>query len=328
MTASASKKWVVLATGGTIAGLAADVSVASNYQAAQVGAADLLAQWGLAMSGQVVVDQVAQVDSKDMNDALWRTVLRRCQHWRDQPDVAGVVLTHGSDTLEETAFLLHWLLPQGCPVVLTGAMLPSNAPNTDGPDNLRLALDWLDSGHAQGVSVAFGGHILHPEWLTKSHADRLSAFTSGDCAPLAIRHNQSWILGDKPKTLRSMWRRPRLEDALAQPDWPRVEVFMHHAQAQPWWLAPEVLAHQPGTSLKGVVLAATGHGTFNEAWQVALSKLAEEGVQVAISSRCAFSTVWPSSQHAGWFYSDHLNAVKTRLALQMTCLAQEVDVRK
>jgi L-asparaginase len=324
MPVSQSKKWVILGTGGTIAGLAPDAQAPTQYQAAQVSAQDLLTQWGLAGAGEWVFDQVAQIDSKDMNEAVWRHLLARCLHWQADPEVAGVVVTHGSDTLEETAFLLHWLLPEhACPVVLTGAMLPSNAPQTDGPDNLRLALAWLASGHAQGVSVAFGGHILHPEWVTKSHADRLCAFTSGDCPPVAHRQEGKWVLGEDIQPLRQNWPKPTMAAVLADRPWPQVEVFVHHAQANPWWLSPSVRAHQAGVALKGVVLAATGHGTFNAAWQEALEGLHQQGIRVAVASRCAFSTVWPAERQAGWWYADHLNAVKTRLALQLACLAQE-----
>lgn len=324
MTVSNPKKWVILATGGTIAGLAPRPEEPGHYTAAQVGLSELLERWGF-KGPDVLIEQVAQVDSKDMNESIWRNLLGRCQHWRSQSDVAGVVITHGTDTLEETAFLLHWMLGPGCPVVLTGAMLPSNAPGTDGPDNLRLALDWLSSGFAQGVSVAFAGQIHHPEWVSKSHADQLAAFSSGTGLPMASRSSAGWVVHQERPSPRQDWQKPSLDTVLQTRPWPRVEVFFHHAEANPWWLSAQALATiDADAPLKGVVLAATGHGTFNQAWRSAIEGLLERGIQVAISSRCGFSTVWPHQKDQGWMYSDHLNGVKTRIALQMDCLAQEL----
>jgi L-asparaginase len=312
--------WVVLATGGTIAGVAKDVAVPGHYASAQVGGQDLFEQWGISASRPCVFEQVAQIDSKDMSEAIWRQLLARVTHWQAQPEVAGVVITHGTDTLEETAFLLHWLLPPGPPVVITGAMLPSNAPQSDGAHNLQLAFDWLASGQAQGVSVAFAGHIHHPEVVTKSHADQLDAFSTGSWPTWAQRVNGQWEVQSPQPDARGHWPRPALTEALATPTWPRVEVFLHHAAANPeGWLSLVQAAQPP---LAGLVLAGTGHGTTNEAWHHALMAMQQQGVQVAVSSRCAFSTVKPYEPQPGWLYSGHLNAVKTRLALQMACLDQ------
>ena len=280
------------------------------------------------MPGECLVESVAQIDSKDMGESIWRDLLARCAHWRTHHEVSGIVITHGTDTLEETAFLLHWMLPEGCPVVITGAMWPSNAPQSDGPDNLRLALDWLASGHAQGVVVAFAGQIHHPEWVSKVHADELSAFSSGTASPLASSTEVGWTIHPEPHLLRQVWLKPDLNAVLTTQAWPRVDVFLHHAQAQPWWLSPESLALSvKGSPLRGVVLAGTGHGTFNSEWQSALERLQAGGIGVAISSRCAFSTVWPHQPDPSRMYSDHLNAVKTRIALQMHCLALDQELK-
>jgi L-asparaginase/Glu-tRNA(Gln) amidotransferase subunit D len=99
-----------------------------------------------------------------------------------------------------------------------------------------------------------------------------------------------------------------------------VEVFVHHATGDPTgWLPLVQAAHPP---LEGLVLAGTGHGTTNEAWRSALLTMQQQGVLVGVSSRCAFSTVKPYEPEPGWLYSGHLNAVKTRLAIQMACLDQ------
>jgi len=105
------KQWVVLGTGGTIAGTAASASDHTGYTAAQLGVAQLMS--ALPGMDQVLagdrleVEQVAQLDSKDMDHATWQRLAQRCQHWLAQPDVGGIVITHGTDTLEETAWFCN-----------------------------------------------------------------------------------------------------------------------------------------------------------------------------------------------------------------------------
>src|SRR4051812_44914182 len=112
---------VVLGTGGTIAGRAASAADNVGYRAGEVPVDELLR--GLAVPGglRVHAEQVAQIDSKDMDFAVWATLAGRCAHWLAQEEVAGIVVTHGTDTIEETAFFLHCLLAPAKPVVLTGA---------------------------------------------------------------------------------------------------------------------------------------------------------------------------------------------------------------
>ena len=129
MNVSFPQKLVVLGTGGTIAGLAEDAHDNVGYKAAQVGVEQLLAALPqLAhLHATLVSEQVAQVDSKDMDLETWQRLAQRCAFWLSDPQVKGVVITHGTDTMEETAYFLHAVLAaSGCsdkPVVLTGAML-------------------------------------------------------------------------------------------------------------------------------------------------------------------------------------------------------------
>src|SRR4051794_34617606 len=129
-------KIVVLGTGGTIAGRAASAQDNLGYRAAQVGVEDLLQGVPAASGLQLHAEQVAQVDSKDMDFTVWRSLALRCEHWLAQADVAGIVVTHGTDTMEETAFFLQSVLATDKPVVLTGAMRPATSAAPDGPQNL------------------------------------------------------------------------------------------------------------------------------------------------------------------------------------------------
>lgn len=137
-----NKKIVILGTGGTIAGTAAQAGDNLGYTAAQVGIAQLVAALpALADTGcELLSEQVAQVDSKDMDFGIWRALAQRVAHWLAQDQVQGVIITHGTDTLEETAFFLQALLDPAKPVVLTCAMRPATALAPDGPQNMLDAV--------------------------------------------------------------------------------------------------------------------------------------------------------------------------------------------
>ncbi|MCY7317427.1 MAG: asparaginase, partial [Ramlibacter sp.] len=130
------RKIVVLGTGGTLAGRSESSTDNLGYSAAQLGIEQLLAAIASLHGLPLASEQVAQVDSKDMDEALWSRLALRCAHWLAQDDVQGLVVTHGTDTLEETAYLLHALLAPAKPVVLTCAMRPATSLQADGPQNI------------------------------------------------------------------------------------------------------------------------------------------------------------------------------------------------
>ena len=135
------RRIAVLATGGTIAGTGTAPSRSATYDAATVPVDGLLAALpALSEVAEIVCEQVSQVDSKNMTLALWARLRDRVQAALDDPQIDGVVITHGTDTLEETAYWLHLTTSSDKPVVLTGAMRPSTALSADGPANLYDAI--------------------------------------------------------------------------------------------------------------------------------------------------------------------------------------------
>lgn len=169
---------VVLATGGTIAGRAAAAGDNIGYVAGQVDVADMLRGIDAPAGIELVGEQVAQLDSKDMDAATWQMLALRCAAWLAPPDVVGLVVTHGTDTLEETAFLLHLLLNTATPVVLTGSMRHAAEVSWDGPANLLdaagVALHPQSAG--RGPLVVFGGDIFDARTVTKVHTTAVDAF--------------------------------------------------------------------------------------------------------------------------------------------------------
>ena len=170
------QKIVILGTGGTIAGTAASPLDHTGYSAGQLGVADVLAGLPAAGNGagadRFIVEQLAQLDSKDMAFDVWVKLAQRVAHHLSQPEVQAVLITHGTDTLEETAYFLHALLMPAKPVVLTCAMRPATALAPDGPQNMMDALAVAASPGAVGVSVVCAGAVFGAEDVQKIHPYR------------------------------------------------------------------------------------------------------------------------------------------------------------
>jgi L-asparaginase len=319
-----SKKIVILGTGGTIAGAAQSALDNLGYTAAQVGVAQLLA--GVSGLTQVLrghslhSEQVAQVDSKDMSFAIWQTLAQRVTHYLAQADVVGVVITHGTDTLEETAYFLHAVLPSALinakPVVLTCAMRPASAQNPDGPQNLMDAVSVALNDAAKGVVVVCAGTVHTALDVQKVHTYRLDAFSSGDAGALAyveegqLRLLRNWPLAQVEQAQVAI---TNIADVTL---WPRVEIVMSYAGCS-GAVVDALLQTTSGQSpLRGLVVAATGNGTIHQELIAALKRAHARGVRVLRATRCANGQVLPTN-HDDFAHSHGLSPVKARIALML-----------
>ena len=272
---------VILGTGGTIAGRAARADDAVGYRAAELGVQDLIAAVPPLDGWPLEAEQVAQIDSKDMDIATWLRLAERAAFHLARPEVAGIVITHGTDTLEETAWFLHRVLAPGKPVVLTAAMRPATALSADGPQNLLDAVTLAAEPGAGGVLAVLGGQAHAAADLRKVHTSRLEAFSSGDAGPVA------WVRSGSVQALRP-WPRGEATGVPAVPvdAWPWVAVVANHAGAD----GREVRALvQAGVA--GLVVAGTGNGSLSTGLETALQAAQEAGVPVRRSTRCAFGPV-------------------------------------
>jgi L-asparaginase len=311
------RRIVVLGTGGTIAGRAASGGDNIGYTAGQVGVADLLggieAPEGLALAAE----QVAQLDSKDMEPDVWLQLARRCAFWLAEADVAGVVITHGTDTLEETAFFLQAVLAPGKPVVLTCAMRPASSLSPDGPQNVRDAIAVAATPAARGVTVVCAGAIHSAFDVQKVHTYRQDAFASGDAGPVgyveegAVRRVRDWPESPARSKLLEAG-----EGAAMQ--WPRVEILTSHAGATGAMVDLLLQERAMGVAepVRGLVLAATGNGTVHHALEAAALRAQDAGVAVLRATRCASGRILPRPddklRDAG-----ALTPVKARIALML-----------
>jgi len=272
------KRIVLVATGGTIAGKSASADDVTGYRAASLSADELLgAVPGIDALARITVESPFSIDSKDITPEHWLILARRVDTLLADPTVDAVVITHGTDTLEESAYFLHLTLPGGKPVVMTGAMRPATALSADGPMNLYQAINLAASGITAGlgVVVAMNGEIHGARSVVKTHTLALSALTSPNGGPLGRC--------DPPALLQ----RPAAEDAGRYPlsglkrtdPLPAVGLITVASGMTPDFL--QVLA----PLCDGIVLALPGHGSLPASWEKPCADLLAQGKPVVRSSR-------------------------------------------
>lgn len=312
------QKIVILGTGGTIAGQAASASDNIGYTAAQVGIGQLLSSIpAMAPTSPIITEQVAQVDSKDMSFAIWAQLAGRVNHFLAQPDVQGIVITHGTDTLEETAYFLQAVCQPAKPVVLTCAMRPATALVPDGPQNMLDALAVARHAGAKGVVAVCAGTIHGAFDVQKVHPYKLDAFSSGDAGPIGyveearLRLLRNWPLDQEGRAQAAMENIAKLT---CPAKWPRVEIVMSYAGAS-GGVVDALLAQ----GVQGLVVAATGNGTLHHALEAALLKAQAAGVRVVRATRCVNGQVLSMPCDA-IPDSKGLSPVKARVAMMLDLL--------
>jgi len=324
---NAKNKVVVLGTGGTIAGTARNAADNIGYRAAQLAVEQLVAAVpGLAdvLQGHALhSEQVAQVDSKDMRFDIWCTLAQRVAHHLAQPQVAGVVITHGTDTLEETAYFLHAVLPSALinakPVVMTCAMRPASSLNPDGPQNLKDAVALALTPGAHGVVAVCAGTVHGALEVQKAHTYRPDAFSSGDAGPLAYIEEGAVRLLRKWPLAQSEQGRAALEKIVAIQLWPRVDVVMSYAGASGAVVDALLQPRADEAPLRGLVVAGTGNGTIHQDMETALRRAVQAGVRVLRCTRCASGRVIPKLD-AEFADAGGLSPVKARVALMLALM--------
>lgn len=313
-----TRKIVILGTGGTIAGQGAEQGGSVGYKAGQIGVAQLLqpiVQGALQGRFAFEMEQVAQLDSKDMDVTTWQLLAQSCAKWLACADVAGVVITHGTDTLEETAWFLQAVLQPSKPVVLTCAMRPATALSADGPANLRDAVLCVAQGPA-GVWMTALGEVHSAQWLRKVHPYRVHAFSSGAQGPAGwveegvVRWSHPTAITRVASLEDAVWMRPADQ-------WPWVECVSSTAAARPTAVDALVAA-----GVQGLVVAGTGNGSVHHALQGALQRAVAQGVVVWRTTRCEQGQI---VQADGMQDPDVtvLSPVKARISLMLTLLQRQ-----
>jgi L-asparaginase len=278
MQNNAASLIVVLGTGGTIAGTSAQAGDDLGYRSAQLGVAQLIAAVPALDGLTTESEQVAQIDSKDMSHAVWRALAAAVDRHLARADVRGIVVTHGTDTLEETAYFLQRVLAPAKPVVLVAAMRPATSLQADGPQNLIDGLTVAGTPGAAGVLAVLAGTVHGAFDLRKVHTARLDAFASGEAGAIGhvehgrLRRHRDWPAGPAHGLARL---------ATDVATWPRVGIVTSHAGAD-----GRIVQALRQTGVQGIVVAATGNGTLHHELEEALGEASAVGIVVWRASRC------------------------------------------
>jgi len=320
MSLKNNSKTLILGTGGTIAGTRNNPDNPDIYNSGRLGITDILAAAGVDVSGLEFQD-VAQIDSKNISLPVWQDLYKAVDQAQQRSDVGAVLITHGTDTLEETAFLLHALGPWLKPVLMTCAMKPADHPEADGPGNLADALSLAATPGLSGVHVVFNAKAHHGLYVQKTSTDVLQAFSSGEHGASAFKTSAGWQL--QPKVIdEPLFHKPSQTWFLQQSLWPRIEWLTHHAASPPTLIQAVLQPLDSGPLLRGLVVAGTGAGTVKPSWQSALQLAMAQGVEVWLTSRCAWGRALPQAQQEAGRLID-LPPAKACLALALHLMAQD-----
>jgi L-asparaginase len=304
---------IVLATGGTIAGRA-DARSVLGYNAGGMTGQQLVAGVpGLDELAAVRVEQIANVGSQDISEAIWLRLATRIRQIIGHDEADGIVITHGTDTLEETAYFLYLVLPLDKAVVLTGAMWPSDAPDADGPANLRAAIQIAASpqSRGRGVLVVINGAIHDPRRVTKTHTTAVQAFESSAAGPLgAVDSAVPRYFASAPATHGAPFELPQTAPL------PRVVIIYAHAG-----MGAASIYHAVQDGARGIVLAGLGNGNAPQAVLAALARAVRQGVVVVRASRVPAGRVSRNVEvdddSSGFVAAGYLNPQKARILLQL-----------
>jgi L-asparaginase len=311
----------ILATGGTIAGQSVNETEAS-YRSGAVGVDRLIgAVEGVQSIATINGEQFAQIGSQDMNDAFWLKLAVRVNALFAAGEADGVVITHGTDTAEETGYFLHLTVKSSFPVVLTGAMRPATSLSADGPLNLYNAVAVAADLEARerGAILVINDDLHSARDVTKSNTTDVQTFTSagpGLLGTASFGRIRYFRRPTRCHTTDSEFSTHGLKRL------PRVDILYAHANMSPDLIRASALV------ARGIVVAGMGNGNVSTESANALAEVARAGVTVVRSTRVMSGAVTRNIEMdddaLGLVAADQLNPQKSRVLLQL-CLAHGMD---
>ena len=311
---------VVLATGGTIAG-AAESAVRAEYTSGQVAVDDMIAAVpGLAALARVQGEQLANVGSQDMTFAIMIALAKRINVLLASNDTHGVVVTHGTDTMEETAYFLNLTVHSRKPVAMTGAMRPSTAISADGPLNLYNAVAVAADPDAcgRGVMVVMNDRIHGAHSLSKTNTTSVETFLSpinGLIGTVNYGKTQYFRRPFRTHTFESEFELEGLAEL------PRVDIVYACAD-----MPPDLIDASVQNGARGIVIAGDGNGNMNAPTIERAARAAARGILIVRSSRVPTGKVGRNVEidddRLGFIASDELNPAKARILLMLALLKE------
>ncbi|MFP6128353.1 type II asparaginase [Helicobacter pylori] len=304
----------LLATGGTIAGSGASASLGS-YKSGELGIKELLKAIPnhLIKIARIQGEQISNIGSQDMNEEVWFKLAKRAQELLDDSRIKGVVITHGTDTLEESTYFLNLVLRSTKPVVLVGAMRNFTSLSADGTLNLYNALSVaIDEKSAnKGVLVVMDDSIFSAREVVKTHTTHTSTFkalNSGAIGSVYYGKVRYYMQPLRKHTIESEFSLSQLKTPL-----PKVDIIYTHAG-----MTPDLFQASLNSHAKGVVIAGVGNGNVSAGFLKAMQEASEMGVVIVRSSRVGSGEITSGEiDDKAFITSDNLNPQKARVLLQL-----------
>jgi len=325
--AQAKPKIVLLATGGTIAGVQPSPNDA-GYKSGAVSIDSLIkAVPQLKDLADISGEQIANIGSQTMTNDVWLKLANRVNAVLKQPDVDGVAITHGTDTLEETGYFLSLVIKSDKPVVLVGSMRPSTAIGADGPANLfeAVSLAINPAAKGRGPLIILNDEIHYAREATKTNSTQLDTFKSPNRGRAGVMNTGKaffFFKNDVRHTTKSEFS----VDGAKPEDLPRVEVVYSYAN-----FGRDTIDFLVSKGVKGIVLAGVGDGNTTDAAMAGLADAAKKGVAVVRATRTGSGVVARNVEvdddKIGLIASMELNPQKARILL-MLGLMQTKDPKK
>ncbi|EGH7423666.1 type II asparaginase [Campylobacter coli] len=320
----AKSRIAILGTGGTIAGFIDSTIATTGYTAGAIDIDVLIkAVPQIRDLADISWEQIANIDSSNMCDEIWLRLAKKIAKLFVE-GIDGVVITHGTDTMEETAYFLNLTIKSDKPVVLVGAMRPSTAISADGPKNLYNAVALVANKEAKnkGVMVAINDKILSARGVVKTHSLNVDAFSSPDFGDLGyIVDGKVFFYNNvtKAHTKNAPFDVSKLTSL------PKVDILYSYSNDGSGVAAKALFEH--GT--KGIVVAGSGAGSIHKNQKDVLKELLKKGLKVVVSSRVVAGcvAVSDSDEKLGFISAEDLNPQKARVLL-MLALTKTSDPKK
>ncbi|MGS2887757.1 type II asparaginase [Campylobacter jejuni subsp. jejuni] len=320
----AKSRIAILGTGGTIAGFIDSTIATTGYAAGAIDIDVLIkAVPQIRDLADISWEQIANIDSSNMCDEIWLRLAKKIAKLFAE-GIDGVVITHGTDTMEETAYFLNLTIKSDKPVVLVGAMRPSTAISADGSKNLYNAVALVANKEAKnkGVMVAINDKILSARGVVKTHSLNVDAFSSPDFGDLGyIVDGKVFFYNNvtKAHTKNAPFDVSKLTSL------PKVDILYSYSNDGSGVAAKALFEH--GT--KGIVVAGSGAGSIHKNQKDVLKELLKKGLKVVVSSRVVAGCVAVSNsdEKLGFISAEDLNPQKARVLL-MLALTKTSDPKK
>ena len=316
---NAKPKVVILATGGTIAGVGTEGKTAGYVPGALTADQLISAVPKLAEVADIRAIQVCNVNSDDITAEIWLDLAKTINRMAKESDVAGFVVTHGTDTMEETAYFLNLTLKTDKPVVITGSMRPSTAISPDGPMNLYQAVCVATSPKAvgHGVLAVFSDRVYSARSVTKVSTYHVTAIAAGEMGAIGVVRDGELYIYETPAKKHTTQTE---FDVSSLTSLPRVDILYFSVDAD-----TELLRFAAQRSA-GLVIAGAGAGEFSESFREVINGL---DIPVVISSRIDDGVITDDNLLcANTFAADSLSPQKAAILLRLALTMENPDLKR